>query len=244
MYNGNLTYRSVGRTHRGKVRRLNEDAFLERVDIGLFAVADGMGGHQRGDVASARIVDGLEAIAVPSDGRAFLAAVKTTLQQANEELYQQGAAISDDQTMGATVVTMIVIEDHFACLWAGDSRLYRFRGGRAELMTKDHSFVQELVDTGDLSEEDAEDHPMRNVITRAIGAHGGTELDTCHGAVEPGDVFLLATDGVTNVCSSEELAQLIAGNDLAEAADQIVLLCLERGAPDNLSLVIVESASA
>ncbi len=242
MYNGLLTYRSVGRTHRGKVRRLNEDAFLEKTDIGLFAVADGMGGHQRGDVASARIVDALEAIPAPADGRSFLGAVRGALEVTNADLYRQGAAISDDQTMGATVVAMLIFDDHFACLWAGDSRFYRIRNGQAELLSKDHSFVQELVDAGDITDEDAEDHPMRNVITRAIGAHDGTELDTVHGPVEAGDIFLLATDGVTNVCSAEEIAQIIAQEGLSESADQLVRLCLERGAPDNLSLVVVESA--
>jgi len=243
MYNGRLTFRSVGRTHRGKVRRINEDAFLEQTDVGLWVVADGMGGHQRGDVAAAHIVDALAALDPPADGRAFLGAVRDTLVRANAELYSQGAGIAPEKTMGATVVAVLVFDDHFACLWAGDSRLYRLRRGRIQLMTKDHSYVQELVDAGDLTEDEAEGHPMRNVITRALGAHEEIELDTCHDVIEPGDVLILVTDGVSNVCSGQEIADAIGSDDLPGAADQLVRLCLERGAPDNLSMVIVKSAS-
>jgi serine/threonine protein phosphatase PrpC len=241
VYGGKLNFRSIGRTHTGKVRPHNEDAFLERTDIGLWVVADGMGGHHAGDVASAMIIDRLAALEPPVDGRTFLRTVREDLHTINQDLYRQGTAQSQHRTMGSTVVVVIVFQDFYACVWVGDSRLYRLRGGLATRLTRDHSYVQQLVDAGQISQADASAHPMRNVITRALGAHEQLEPDTCHGPLEAGDRLILATDGVTGVCSDAELAAMAGIANLAVAAERIETTCLDRGAPDNLSFVIIEA---
>ena len=236
-----MTFRSVGRTDIGRVRKLNEDAFLDRADAGLWAVADGMGGHRKGDVAAARIVYALERIDPDGDAGAYLARVRHALTQVNRELYDHGAGVSDAQTMGATVATMFVSNGTYTCVWAGDSRVYRIRDGEAQLLTKDHSFVQDLVDAGDLTEDEAEGHPMSNVITRAVGADRDIELDECQGDIEPGDIFFLTTDGLIRVCAAEDIAEAVHDRDMDGAADALVNMCLARGAPDNLSFVIVKA---
>jgi serine/threonine protein phosphatase PrpC len=240
VYGGKLSFRSIGRTHTGKVRPHNEDAFLERTDIGLWVVADGMGGHRAGDVASAMIIERLAKVKPPVDGRTFLREVREDLYKINDDLYAQGTRQSQQRTMGSTVVAVLIYQDFYACLWVGDSRLYRLRKGVMTRLTRDHSYVQQLVDAGELSQADASVHPMRNVITRALGAHQELQVDTCHGPIEPGDRLVLATDGVTGVMSDAELAGM-AARDLVDAAETIEMTCLDRGAPDNLSFVIIEA---
>lgn len=241
VYGGKLSFRSIGRTHTGKVRPHNEDAFLERTDIGLWVVADGMGGHRAGDVASAMIIERLANVKPPIDGRTFLREVREDLYKINDDLYAQGTRQSQHRTMGSTVVAVLIYQDFYACLWVGDSRLYRLRKGVLTRLTRDHSYVQQLVDAGELSQADASVHPMRNVITRALGAHQELQVDTCHGPIEPGDRLVLATDGVTGVMSDHELAGMAGIVNLKDASERIEATCLDRGAPDNLSFVIIEA---
>jgi len=238
MHDYRTEFQSVGRTHAGSVRRCNEDSLLERTDLGLWAVSDGMGGHAAGDIASAMVVEKMNRLG-PRDGAPFLEAVCKALTDANCELYRHGSALSPDSTMGATVVALGAEGTGFFCLWAGDSRLYRIRSSKLTRLTRDHRYVQELLDSGMLRESEAENHPKRSIITRAVGIDAELKLDSCEGAIEPGDVFLLATDGVTAVCTDGEIADIILSANLETAADRIVALCLKRGAPDNLSLILV-----
>ena len=145
--------------------------------------------------------------------------------------------------MGATVTVFGVEAKNYFCLWAGDSRLYLFRGGRLTQLTRDHRYVQALIDSGLLNEQEAENHPRRSVITRAVGVEPELKLDQCEGLIETGDVFLLVTDGVSGVCKDEEIADVLCRYDMEEAADMIVERCLQHGAPDNLSLVLVAAGS-
>ena len=218
-------FQSVGRTHPGSVRAYNEDALLERADLGLWAVSDGMGGHAAGDVASALIVERMQAVGI-RPGENFIASVRTALSEANAELYRRGAALSAKTTMGATVVVLGAFDMRFFCLWAGDSRLYRFRKGKLSRITRDHRYIQDLLDSGILQESEAEHHPRRSVITRAVGIDAELKLDLSEG-----------------VCKDDELAEILGSTSLDDAADKIVALCLERGAPDNLSLILVRSAA-
>jgi serine/threonine protein phosphatase PrpC len=235
-----LTFRSVGRTHAGSVRRLNEDSLLERNDIGLWAVSDGMGGHTAGDVASALIVNAMRALSRPNGEMSFIKSVYDTLAGANRELHRLSAGLAPHSTMGATVTVLGENDGRFFCLWAGDSRLYRFSDGELTQLTRDHRYVQELLDAGTLDEESVQNHPLRNVITRAVGIDPELKLDRCEGSIDPGDIFLLATDGVTTVCRNDELVNLLAGKEIDKAADDIVAHCLSRGAPDNLTLILVQ----
>ena len=238
MHDGKMTFRSVSRTHTGLVRAHNEDAFVERSDAGLWAVSDGMGGHSAGDVASGLVVSALDQL--PKD-RLSPGAVRESLIGVNNELLARTAG-NHDRTMGATVTVLGADGSNFYCLWAGDSRLYVFRKGKLIQLTRDHRFIQDLLDAGRITEAEARKHPRRNVITRAVGVATELELESREGKVEPGDVFLLVTDGVTGACTDEEIADALSGNSLEDAADEIVRRCLDQGAPDNLTLLLVGNA--
>ena len=235
-----LNFRSTGRTHVGKVRTCNEDAFIEHPAIGLWAVSDGMGGLRAGDVASGLIASSLRSLPASSDANSIEPSVRTVLEQANKELFLRGSAKSEHNMMGATITAFIADGEAFTCLWAGDSRLYRIRGGKIAQLTRDHRYVQELLDSGVLSEVEARQHPRRNVITRAIGVESEIELESIVGSINRGDLFVLSSDGVTSVCDDEELAEIIeAAENIDAAADVIVDRCLEGGAPDNLTLILI-----
>jgi serine/threonine protein phosphatase PrpC len=234
-----MTFQSVARTHVGAVRSCNEDSVLAHSDNGLWAVSDGMGGHAAGDVASALVVDALKAVAAGGDAHRLMQAAQTALADANAELYRRGSSQSASRTMGATVAVLGADASSYICLWAGDSRVYRFRAGKLVRLTHDHRYVQSLIDAGLLSEKEAEEHPRRSVITRAVGVDAELKLDVCEGALVAGDIFLLTTDGVTGVCKDAEIAAILSRGDIESAADAIVEKCLAGGAPDNLSLVLV-----
>jgi serine/threonine-protein phosphatase Stp1 len=235
-----LKIASAARTHAGCVRILNEDAVLERSDIGLWAVSDGMGGHLAGDIASALVVDTLERMPRPKGEISLAGSVHGALVRANDRLYRRGAAYGENSTMGATVAVLGIEEGRYFCLWAGDSRLYRFRGGRLTQLTRDHRYVQELLDSGTLDERSAKAHALRNVLTRAVGTDPEIRLDRRDGAIAPGDIFLLTTDGVTTVCEDQQITEILSAGGRDRAADEILACGLRCGAPDNLSLVLVE----
>jgi serine/threonine protein phosphatase PrpC len=235
-----LRFVTAARTHVGRVRRLNEDSHLCRPELGLWAVADGMGGHAQGDRASRLITDRLAALAAPPDAPGLLRAVEQTLQDCNGEL--QRAA--DLDVCGSTVVVLLAHGLHFAALWAGDSRLYRRRGGRLEQLTRDHSLVQEMVDRGRLTPEAARFHPLRNRITRAVGVDPVLELEALQDGLALGDLFLLCTDGLTSELEDDEIEALLATPDLEAAADALLAETLARGARDNVTLVLVRVETA
>ena len=229
-----MPYECVERTHVGCRRKLNEDAVLSAPDQRLWAVADGMGGHEAGDVASALVVEHLASCDQP-DLLDRVSAVGRVLQDANHSLRNMGG----ERTIGATVVVLAADDQGFACLWAGDSRAYCLRRGQLRQLTRDHSLVQELVDVGALSPDEAAGHPNANVIRRAVGAADRLDLDLINGEVAEGDVFLLASDGLTRLVQDSELAELLAADDLEDAAERMLQTTLDRGAPDNVSLVLV-----
>jgi serine/threonine protein phosphatase Stp1 len=236
MYDGKMTFRSVSRTHTGLVRSHNEDALVERSDVGLWAVSDGMGGHAAGDVASGLVVTALNGL---SKDRISPLGISQALEGVNDDLLARTAG-AQDRTMGATVTVLCSDGVNFFCLWAGDSRLYRLRKGNLAQLTRDHRFVQDLLDSGRITEDEARTHPRRNVITRAVGVAKELELDGCDGKIEPGDVFVLVTDGVTGACTDDEILTALSGKSFDAAADDIVRRCLDHGAPDNLTLLLIE----
>jgi serine/threonine protein phosphatase PrpC len=243
MHHPEMSFQSVARTHPGAVRPHNEDAVLERGEAGIWAVSDGMGGHAAGDVASAVVIESLKGLPPTGDISTSMNAVRDALSSANGDLYRRGSLLSPDRTMGATVTVLGVAAKNFFCVWAGDSRLYRFRGDRVTQLTRDHRYVQALIDSGLLNEAEVENHPRRSVITRAVGVDAELNLDHCEGLIEAGDVFLLMTDGVSGVCKDAEIADILSRYTLEDAADRIVEQCLQRGAPDNLSLILIAARS-
>lgn len=234
-----MTWRlaSMAATHPGAVRPRNEDALLERPDIGLWVVADGAGGHGAGDVASNAIVAAMGVIPPGLAAAELLAQVRLRLAAVHQELQEEAARRGPGRILASTVVVMLARGEHFAMLWAGNSRAYLLRQGTLSRVTKDHSLVQELVDQGTLREEEAESHPQANVITRAIGAHGELELDKVSGRIVEGDRFLLCTDGLFKTMAEAEIAAMLgAGADV----QAIVTEAVGRGARDNVSAIGVD----
>ena len=173
---GRFTSRAA--THVGMVRKLNEDAFVNRPDLGLWAVADGAGGHQSGDVASAAVAKALQGIPIGLNAGQIMAEVRLRLEATHAYLREEAARRGPGMMLATTVVVLLARGDYFVSLWAGDSRAYLLRGQELTQISHDHSLVQELVDNGTITAEEAEKHPRANVITRAIGAHtDALELD-------------------------------------------------------------------
>jgi serine/threonine protein phosphatase Stp1 len=221
----------------GTKRRLNEDSYLDRPDLGLWAVADGVGGASAGEVASAAVCDVLATIAPGLSGDQMLAEVRERLQTVHRDLKNRAAG----GTIASTVVVLIVAGPYFACLWAGDSRIYLLHDGALRRLTRDHSLVQAMVDDGHLTEAEAENHPRANVITRAVGAgQGDLALDKVVGEVRTGDRFLLCSDGLTKALDEAELAALLGLPDGVSHAELLVQAALARDASDNVTAVTVE----
>ena len=233
-----MRFECASRTHVGLKRKINEDSILADSDRGLWVVADGMGGHDAGEVASAAVVDALRRLPDFDDLDKLTRAAVEALRQVNDELIRLARSNGSDRTIGTTVVGLVVLGERFRCFWAGDSRAYWIRGGEIMRLSRDHSLVQDLVDAGMLQPEEAEHHENANVITRAVGVRERLEVDTVSGDAQPGDLFLLASDGLTRLVSDDEMAAEIARGSLEQAADSLIEMVLERGAPDNVSVVI------
>ncbi|HYZ34061.1 MAG TPA: protein phosphatase 2C domain-containing protein [Crenalkalicoccus sp.] len=225
-------------THAGAVRTRNEDSLVHRPDLGLWAVADGAGGHGAGDVASQAVAAALDAIPPGLAAAEILAQVRLRLTAVHHELQQRAAEAGPERVIATTVVVLLARHGHFACLWAGDSRAYLLRGGTLQRITHDHSLVQEMVDQGALSEAEAESHPQANVILRAIGAAGALELDKVSGRLAAGDRLMLCSDGLFKSLPEAEIAEMLTGGRDAAA---LVEAAVARGARDNVSAITVHA---
>src|SRR5271155_937248 len=234
--------RSAARTHVGTVRQRNEDAVLERAEIGLWAVADGAGGHERGDYASSRIIAALREVDAMS-GLSLVEEVKGSLAEVNGELRARAATIGPNALIGSTVVVLLIWDNQCCCLWAGDSRLYRMRAGQLRQLTRDQSHVQDLVNRGEILPEAAATHPMANIVTNLIGAFEQLALEERHDRLEPGDILLLCSDGLSSALTDAEMNHILTGSPLAATADRLIERALDQGARDNVSAVVVEYAS-
>lgn len=234
-----LTFESGLATDVGRVRRTNEDAGLLNPQAGLWAVCDGMGGHSAGQMASARVVGGLKRIGRHHTAFGLMTACLEAINEANEDLARSGR--QKGAVIGTTVTVLMVHAEHFACFWAGDSRIYRMRDGLLARLTRDHSEIEELIAHGILSPEEARTWPRRNVITRAIGVDTTVEVDRVEGTLQPGDLFLLCSDGLTNHLEDDEIAAFLAAPHARAQAlcDALVACTLERGAKDNVTVVAV-----
>jgi serine/threonine protein phosphatase PrpC len=234
-------YQSAGLTHVGKVRKLNEDSFLERSDLGLWVVADGMGGHSSGDVASQMIVNTLAQLTQPATASDLMIEVRSRLANVNEALRQEAETRGPGTIIASTVVAMLAAGPFFAAVWAGDSRLYVLREGRLSQVTEDHSHVQEMVKMGLLDEEEASRHPNANVVTRAVGAHEELELQVVQDRIRNGDVFLLCSDGVTRMMTDPEIEGILNSGAIGECLPRLIELALERGGKDNVTAILIET---
>ena len=233
-----MRFQSWAVSHPGAVRTHNEDAFVDRSDIGLWAVADGAGGHEAGEVASGMLKDVLDAIPPGLSASELLAQVRLRVAEVHQALRDEAEKRGPRSMIASTLVVLLARDGHFACLWAGDSRVYLLRGGTLAQVTRDHSLVQELVDAGSITAEEADGHPRANVITRAVGATEALELDKVSNRLAAGDRFLLCSDGLNKTLSDAELAELLADPG---PADRLVDEALTRRATDNITVVAVEA---
>src|SRR3954447_7721610 len=190
-----LRFRDATLTHPGRVRSNNEDSVLARPDKGLWAVADGMGGHEKGEWASAAITAALAEATLSDDFDEAAAAVAQALPTASEQIWAEGQSLG--APMGSTAVALLLRDSRFAAFWAGDSRCYLLRAGVLYQLTTDHSQVQDMVAAGRLTPEEAEGHPMAHVLSRAVGVEPELELDAVSDEAMIDDVFLICSDGLT-----------------------------------------------
>ncbi len=224
----------------GTVRKVNEDACLERPEIGLWVVADGMGGHQAGDVASNMIVDVLRDMPPATSSDDFVAETRSRVQDVNRRLQDYAEQHAPGGIIGSTVAVFGTFGARSVCLWVGDSRVYRLRDEELRQLTRDHSHVEELISLGMLRREDAASHPDGNIVTRAVGAAPELAIDVVAGDLRGDDSYLICSDGLTGVLSDKEIADMMLSGDCEDSVRALLHLALIRGARDNVTLVIVE----
>ena len=253
-----LTLRAFGLTDVGRKRKHNEDAYLVDTERGLFVVADGMGGHAAGEVASRITVESMQEFIgtsddtsdsswpfgygnrVSSSGNRLTAAV----ERANEKVMRAVANRPELKGMGTTVVAALVDAERATLVHVGDSRAYLFREGDLRRLTDDHSWVQEQVNAGILSEDEAKSHPLKNVVTRALGGAQEPLVDVREEPTRPGDVVLLCSDGLNTMIEDGEIEDCLQRERvLSTAANELVLEANRRGGVDNVTVILIRVVS-
>lgn len=247
----------AGLTDPGRLRPENEDCIVLYPEIGLVVLADGMGGHNAGEVASRMAVDVMTRYCVdalageppaptptPTEPCAAEAGIlRGAIEAANTAIHEMAHHNPEYAGMGATVVVALLQDDRLCIGHVGDSRLYRLRAGRLELLTEDHSVVQELLNRGLITPEEARQSVSKNLVTRALGVDARVQSDLRAVATEAGDVYLLCSDGLNDVLTDAEIGRLLAahGADPAAAARQLVAAANEAGGPDNVSVIVARA---
>lgn len=242
-----VKYSCAGRTDVGVIRSGNEDNYLLKPDAGVFIVADGMGGHAAGEVASEMAVkiigQGIIGLAGQPDDEAA-DQIKRVIQEANSAIFERTLTETEKRGMGTTATAMLVNGPHYLIGHVGDSRAYLFRDHRLVQLTKDHSYVQEQVDAGYLTPEQARTHPYSNVITRCVGANAEVIPDLYLGTLRPNDVYLLASDGLTGMLEDHELNAVLEAESEPEAiVATLITEANRRGGLDNITAIIVRVES-
>lgn len=248
--------RSLGLSDVGRRRTLNEDSFLADDGLGLYIVADGVGGHAKGEVASAQAVEEVygfvsrginvveEFLDKPTEESLF--AVRRLLESAVQSACYMIFGLAElDPTrkgMSTTMSALLMVEELGVVAQVGDSRVYRYRGGRADQLTEDHTLINYKLKHGLITPEEAEKAPGKNVITRAVGHRDYVQVDTIECNVQPGDRFMLCSDGLhTYVFESDELSEILADPDSGKVAQQLIDLANSRGGRDNITVMLVDA---
>lgn len=229
-------------TDQGMVRTSNEDAFAVNMERGLFLVADGMGGHAGGEIASSMVAAALEEwITTRASGQNPEQDLLLAAREANTRVYETQSQRPELAGMGSTLIALSLHGGRYYIAHVGDSRAYRLREGRLEQLTRDHSLVWHLFENGVIRKKDLVTHPQKNLITRSIGPHPEVEIDLEQGELLEGDVFLLCSDGLTDVISDEGISEALAdtGKTPQELGEGLVSSANAAGGPDNITVVIV-----
>jgi serine/threonine protein phosphatase PrpC len=233
-----VRWESAASSHAGKRRQSNEDSVLARPEVGLWVVADGMGGHDAGDFASQAVTDGLALVTARGSLAQIVDEVDDLLSTINAQLRDHASSCGEGRVVGSTVVTLVSNGDVGVALWAGDSRLYRLREGRMFQITRDHNPMAELLDDGLIGEQTARKRDS-NIVTRAVGGQGQLFLDVAVFDVRPGDTFLLCSDGLYRELSDSEIANLLVDGTVQQRVEWLIEASLARGARDNVSTVVI-----
>ena len=237
------SFESAGCTQPGLARHTNQDAFLDRPDLGLWAVADGLGGLDGGQVASQHVVEVLDGRELPVRVPTAVADVVGRLEHANDTL-RDLARRQTGRAMGSTVAAMLVCGGRYACVWAGDSRVYLLRNGDLHRLTRDHSLVQQMLDSGAMEAVQARSHPQASAVYRAIGVADTIELDVVQGVLLGGVCFLLCSDGLTRWLTDEDIGRALraaerSGSTLPVVCSALLVHALTRGTVDDVTIVLV-----
>lgn len=235
-----LTWTSAEATDVGAKRKINEDNMLSRADIGLWVVADGMGGHAAGDVASQEVITAMAQLKATPDLADFVDAIEDKLLLVNHQLRKHGQESLGGRTLGTTIVSLFFIDTMGACIWAGDSRAYLFRDGALSRISHDHSAVQEMIDSGMITQEQAAYHPHRNVITRAVGGSESLYPEVRVFTVKAGDWYILCSDGFYNELSEELIATHLVQQTPEQSIGILMEKALAQGALDNVTLIVIK----
>lgn len=235
-----LSWSSFGMSDAGKVRKHNEDNLLERPEIGLWVVADGMGGHAKGDMASQMIVDSMKKIHEGVTLPRYVDEIEDRILAVNDKLVEKARESDKRVTIGSTVVILLTYGEYSIIIWAGDSRLYRLRNSKLEQLSTDHSQVELYVEQGLISREEAAHHPHGNMITRAVGATDNLFLDMDIRKLARHDRFLLCSDGLTKHIPDNELEQQLQQGSPEDCCKNLIDTTLSRGATDNVTAIVVD----
>lgn len=229
----------------GLIRQNNEDAYKILKDEQFYVLADGMGGHQAGEVASRETVERLCALfsermgSSPKDISHAEEFLKNLIQEVNGAVYRIGRESPDLRGMGTTLCCIYLHPEGLIYGHVGDSRIYRLRKGKLELLTHDHSLLQELIELGQLSEQQAGEFLYKNIITRAIGTEPYVEPSIAHTSLEPGDRIILCTDGLTDLLSEDEIKEIILNHPEEDVVKQLVKKAKQKGGNDNITVILV-----
>ena len=232
-----------GLTDRGKVRKKNEDCFFVDEGNSVFFVADGMGGHNGGQIASQMASEITEEYVKEhfSDDETVTEIMESAIQMANAEIYRKSRKVRSCSGMGTTVEACVLQDGKIFSFHVGDSRLYRVRADELTQLTTDHSYVEMLIENGDITREEARVHPNRNVITRAVGTDPVVSIDCAEFSVEEHDIYLLCTDGLTEMMDDGEILSIITSDlPFRDRAERLVETANERGGTDNITVLMIQ----
>ncbi len=240
-----LIWSSASVSDAGKKRKDNQDACLDLPEIGLWIVADGMGGHEAGEVASGAIIEHCQQTSEPGDLNSFISEVQNRLLQANQSIRQIANQQYNSATIGSTVVVLLAYGKQCACLWVGDSRIYRLRKTKLEQMTVDHTMLEQYLKQGIMSVEEAHHSKIANALTRAVGGEDEMEIDLKIDEIQADDIFLLCSDGLYREVSEADMTQLMSrGDDCATMTKNLLESALNNGARDNVTVSVVQIKDA
>lgn len=240
--------KAVGKTDVGNARENNEDGYYLQNDDGLklFIVADGMGGHNAGEVASSlairSVVDYFEKNYkyIIKDDFEIIEFIKKAMTEGNSEVFKKATLDESMSGMGTTLTLLLIENNKYFIGHIGDSRVYLIREGKIRQISNDHSLVAELIRQGSITENEARVHPQRNIITRALGTGNDIEIDIVFDDIKPGDIILLCTDGLTNMLTDQEILDIINESPWESACERLIKAANDKGGYDNITVVVVK----